>query len=68
VLCWRWHGGPIEHRSKEFTAILEEVTDGLRWLHQTTSDVFVFSASGTGAMEAGILNTLSPGDRVLVGW
>jgi aspartate aminotransferase-like enzyme len=59
--------GPIEHRSKEFTAILEEVTDGLRWLHQTTSDVFVFSASGTGAMEAGILNTLSPGDRVLVG-
>ncbi|MDX2270815.1 MAG: alanine--glyoxylate aminotransferase family protein [Cyanobacteriota bacterium] len=59
--------GPMEHRSKAFTAILEEVSAGLRWLHQTQNNVFIFSASGTGAMEAGLVNTLSPGDRVLVG-
>jgi aspartate aminotransferase-like enzyme len=59
--------GPMEHRSKTFTAILEEVTAGLRWLHQTQNDVYIFSSSGTGAMEAGIVNLLSPGDRVLCG-
>jgi aspartate aminotransferase-like enzyme len=55
------------HRSKDFTAILEEVSENLRWLHQTRSDVYIFSASGTGAMEAGLVNVLSPGDRVLCG-
>ncbi len=58
---------PIGHRSKDFTAILEEVSADLQWLHQTRSDVFIFSASGTGAMEAGLVNVLSPGDRVLCG-
>jgi len=59
--------GPMEHRSKEFTSILLDVTENLRWLHQTRSDVYIFSASGTGAMEAGMINVLSPGDRVLCG-
>ncbi|GAB4211044.1 MAG: alanine--glyoxylate aminotransferase family protein [Synechococcales cyanobacterium] len=59
--------GPMEHRSKEFTAILQDVSEKLRWLHQTKEDVYIFSASGTGAMEAGIINVLSPGDRVLCG-
>ncbi|NJL97411.1 MAG: alanine--glyoxylate aminotransferase family protein [Synechococcaceae cyanobacterium SM2_3_2] len=58
---------PMGHRSKDFTAILEEVSENLRWLHQTHSDVLIFSASGTGAMEAGLVNVLSPGDRVLCG-
>ncbi len=58
---------PMGHRSKDFTAILEEVSANLQWLHQTHSDVFIFSASGTGAMEAGLVNVLSPGDRVLCG-
>lgn len=58
---------PMGHRSKDFTAILEEVSADLQWLHQTRSDVFIFSASGTGAMEAGLVNVLSPGDRVLCG-
>ncbi|NJK62752.1 MAG: alanine--glyoxylate aminotransferase family protein [Synechococcaceae cyanobacterium SM2_3_1] len=58
---------PMGHRSKDFTAILNEVSEALRWLHQTTSDVYVLTASGTGAMEAGIVNVLSPGDRVLCG-
>lgn len=58
---------PIGHRSKEFEALLAEVTAQLQWLHQTTSDVMVLAASGTGAMEAGMINFLSAGDRVLVG-
>ncbi len=58
---------PTGHRSKAFSAILAEVTDNLRWLHQTTQDVFIYSASGTGAMEAAMVNVLSPGDRVLCG-
>ena len=57
----------IGHRSKPFSVLLEEVTENLRWLHQTQSDVYTLTASGTGAMEAGIINVLSPGDRVLVG-
>lgn len=58
---------PMGHRSGEFSAIMAEVTEGLKWLHQTQNDVLILAASGTGAMEAGIINFLSPGDRVLVG-
>lgn len=58
---------PIGHRSGDFSKIIAEVTDGLKWLHQTQNDVLVLAASGTGAMEAGMINFLSPGDRVLVG-
>lgn len=58
---------PIGHRSGDFNKIMEEVTQGLKWLHQTQNDVLILTASGTGAMEAGMINFLSPGDRVLVG-
>ena len=58
---------PIAHRSGEFSEVMAEVTQNLKWLHQTENDVLVLTASGTGAMEAGIVNFLSPGDRVLVG-
>lgn len=58
---------PIGHRSGEFSSIMGEVTAGLKWLHQTENDVLVITASGTGAMEAGIINFLSAGDRVLAG-
>ncbi len=58
---------PIGHRSADFSAIMAEVTENLKWLHQTKNDVLILAASGTGAMEAGIINFLSPGDRVLVG-
>lgn len=57
---------PIGHRSGEFSKIMAEVTENLKWLHQTQNDVLILTASGTGAMEAGIINFLSPGDRVLV--
>ncbi|MEX0267997.1 alanine--glyoxylate aminotransferase family protein [Leptolyngbyaceae cyanobacterium UHCC 1019] len=58
---------PIGHRSGDFSAIMAEVTENLKWLHQTQNDLLILAASGTGAMEAGIINFLSPGDRVLVG-
>jgi aspartate aminotransferase-like enzyme len=58
---------PMGHRSADFSAIMAEVTQNLKWLHQTQNDVLVLAASGTGAMEAGIINFLSPGDRVLCG-
>lgn len=58
---------PIGHRSGEFGQIMAEVTENLKWLHQTQNDVLILTASGTGAMEAGIINFLSAGDRVLVG-
>jgi aspartate aminotransferase-like enzyme len=58
---------PIPHRSQAFSDLFSEVSEGLRWLHQTQSDVYILTASGTGAMEAGIVNVLSPGDRVLCG-
>jgi aspartate aminotransferase-like enzyme len=58
---------PIGHRSGDFSQIIADVTQSLKWLHQTQNDVLVLTASGTGAMEAGIINFLSPGDRVLVG-
>lgn len=56
---------PIGHRTPEFTAIFNEVSDGLRWLFQTKQDVLTFASSGSGAMEAAIYGTVNPGDKVL---
>ncbi len=58
---------PIGHRSGDFGKIMAEITENLKWLHQTQNDVLILASSGTGAMEAGIINFLSAGDRVLVG-
>jgi aspartate aminotransferase-like enzyme len=58
---------PIGHRSGDFQAIVRRTTEQLKWLHQTSNDVLVITGSGTAAMEAGIVNTLSRGDRVLCG-
>ena len=56
----------INHRSSDFKSVLTEVTDGLKWSYQTKNDVLILTASGTGALEASIVNTLSPGDKVLI--
>ena len=56
----------IHHRSPEFAAIIGRVTDGLKQIFETKNDLFCLSASGTGSMEGMVVNTLSPGDRVLV--
>ncbi|MBE9028583.1 alanine--glyoxylate aminotransferase family protein [filamentous cyanobacterium LEGE 11480] len=58
---------PIGHRSADFSAIFAEVTENLKWLHQTKNDLLILAGSGTAAMEAGIINFLSTGDKVLVG-
>lgn len=58
---------PIGHRSGDFSKIIAEINDNLKWLHQTKNEVLSLNVSGTGAMEAGMINFLSPGDRVLVG-
>ena len=55
----------IHHRTPQFQAILKEVTEGLKYVFQTKNDVFIFASSGTGAMEAAVVNLLSPGDTVI---
>lgn len=56
---------PIGHRSTEFSAILKEVYADLKWLFQTKNDVYIYTASGTGAMEAALANLVNVGDKVL---
>ena len=58
---------PIGHRSADFQKIVKRTTAQLKWLHQTSGDVLAITGSGTAAMEAGIINVLSKGDRVLCG-
>lgn len=58
---------PIGHRTSEFEKLMAEVTQNLKWLHQTENDVLMLNTSGTGAVEAGMINFLSPGDRIIVG-
>ena len=55
----------INHRGPEFGQMIHEVTDKLKQLFQTKGDVFLLTCSGTGGLEAAIVNTLSPGDKVL---
>lgn len=55
----------INHRGGEFAKILNSTTEKLKQAFQTKGDVFVLTSSGTGGMEAAIVNTLSPGDKVL---
>ena len=55
----------LNHRGPEFGAILRRVTDGLNWVFGTSRDVLSITTSGTGGLEAAVVNTLSPGDRVL---
>ncbi len=56
---------PIGHRSAEFSEILKKVYKDLKWLFQTKNNVFIYAASGTGAMEAAISNLVNQGDKVL---
>src|SRR3990172_8525816 len=56
----------LHHRTPEYEALIAEVREGLKVLFQTTEEVFLFAASGTGGMEAAVVNTLSPGEKALV--
>ena len=64
-------GPTIDHRGPDFATLGKEVLEGLRPIFQTKGAVVIYPASGTGACEAALVNTLSPGDRVLImetGW
>ena len=55
----------INHRGPEFRDILNRITENLKVFFQTRNDLFLLTGSGTGGMEAAVVNTLSPGDSVL---
>jgi alanine-glyoxylate transaminase / serine-glyoxylate transaminase / serine-pyruvate transaminase len=56
----------IDHRGPEFATLAKGILENLHPIFQTVGAVVVYPASGTGAWEASIVNTLSPGDRVLM--
>ncbi len=55
----------IHHRTPQFQQVLKEVTEGLKKIIGTTSDVYLLASSGTGAMEAAVANLISPGDKAI---
>jgi aspartate aminotransferase-like enzyme len=55
----------INHRGPEFAAMLSRILDGMKPFFGTTQDVAMLSCAGSGGLEAAVVNTLSPGDRVL---
>ncbi len=55
----------VDHRGKHFAELIRRVAARLKEFFQTENDVLLLSASGTGGMEAAVVNTLSPGDKVL---
>jgi aspartate aminotransferase-like enzyme len=56
----------IHHRTPQFSRVFAEAKNGLKELFQTTEDVLILAASGSGAMEGSVTNLFSPGDEVLV--
>jgi alanine-glyoxylate transaminase/serine-glyoxylate transaminase/serine-pyruvate transaminase len=56
----------IDHRSAEFAQLAIEVLKGMRGIFQTAGPVIIYPSSGSGAWEAALVNTLSPGDKVLL--
>jgi len=56
----------MDHRGPEFAQLTLEILQGLKKVFKTTEDVVIYPASGTGAWEAALVNTLSPGDKVLM--
>lgn len=56
----------IDHRGPEFARLTHEVMQGLKQIFKTSGTVVIYPSSGTGAWEASLVNTLSPGDKVLM--
>jgi alanine-glyoxylate transaminase/serine-glyoxylate transaminase/serine-pyruvate transaminase len=56
----------IDHRGPDFRQLVDEVRAGLQTIFQTAQPIIIYPSSGTGAWEAALVNTLSPGDRVLM--
>lgn len=55
----------INHRGPEFREILTEVIEGVKKIYQTKHNVLIYPSSGTGVLEAAVVNFISPGDKVL---
>jgi len=55
----------VNHRGSEFKEILINVTEGIKQVYHTEHQVLIYPASGTGALEAAVVNFISPGDKVL---
>jgi aspartate aminotransferase-like enzyme len=55
----------INHRGPEFATLLRDIEEGLRWALRTGNDVLIYPCSGTGGLEAAVVNLLSPGERAL---
>jgi serine---pyruvate transaminase len=58
--------GTMHHRTKEFESEFVEALKGIQWLTGASETPILLAASGTGAMEASLLNVVSPGDKVMV--
>src|SRR5216117_3998261 len=56
----------IDHRGPEFARLTKGVLEGIKTIFKTTNPVIIYTATGTGAWEAALVNTLSAGDRVLM--
>jgi len=56
----------IDHRGPEFAKLAKRCLDGIKTIFKTTNPVIIYTATGTGAWEAALVNTLSAGDRVLM--
>ena len=56
----------IDHRGPEFAKLAKRCLDGIKTIFKTANPVIIYTATGTGAWEAALVNTLSPGDRVLM--
>lgn len=55
----------IHHRTKEFSGIMKEMSEGLKYVFKTENPVITLTCSGTGAMEAAVINLFSKGDKVV---
>ena len=55
----------IHHRTPEFSRLFMETTEGIKYVFGTKEDAFILTSSGTGGMEAAVVNTLSPGDKAI---
>src|SRR5579863_444559 len=56
----------IDHRGPEFAKLAKRCLDGIKTIFKTTNPVIIYTATGTGAWEGALVNTLSPGDKVLM--
>ena len=56
----------IHHRTSQYRAVFKRVLQGMQTVMQTSAPVFCLTSSGTGAMEAAVVNLLSPGDEAIV--